>query len=165
MKPQRNNPVGVSLAWLIFIVGMMLASQCRADEIFFRTGADFIHAKAASTYSLGFKNFVDEHFFIQADGGFWLDSGFLHKNAIFASVQFGGRLGDREGWHFDLSMGPMFQSGTDYVLGSALQWTEDALIGYRNVSAGVKHISNANIIPPNLGRNFIMIQYSVPFGN
>lgn len=162
----RNRASGwISLFWIALVFGVLFTSKhARGSEVnfFLRGGADIIHAKNAANYSFGIDRFISDSWFLRLDTGFWLDSQLNHSNALYTSILIGGRLGDLTGWHASFAMGPMVQSGTDAILGSAIQWTEDVLIGYQNVSVGVKHISNAGIIMPNMGRNQVLIQYTIP---
>lgn len=104
-------------------------------------------------------------FVYQFEGGFWIDSsgGEGRKSSLFGSSTAGMRI---DGLPFTLSSlhGIGLVSHPDSMLGSVPQFFHDVCLGllddFNNANIGMcyKHISNAGIWQPNVGRDFLTIK-------
>lgn len=91
------------------------------------------------------------------DIGAWSENHTTRKGAVLTSVSVGRNVGDRGGVHADLYMGVLFKTSNDTLLSSNFQFTEDAQVCYRDACLGYKHISNAGLKKPNLGRDYLTL--------
>lgn len=134
-----------------------------SDSLVFRTGVDMTRYKSGSLFSLGIQNKINEYFVYKTDLGFWADSDSSRKTSPFVGLTLGPKLGDYAGFNFNCQAGIMVIGYPDSVLSTPFQFTEECAVGYKEVSLGYKHISNAGIKEPNYGRDYIFIQYTSPF--
>lgn len=145
---------------LLLLWVLTLASY--ADEFSFKAGAGVNHAADSALYSLGIGNyFKNSKFLYRTDIGFWTESNERNRRGLYGSFLLGYRLGSLQGFNASLKAGVAVISGIDRVLSSPFQFTEEASLGYSKFSVGIKHISNAGLRMPNLGRDYLFFQYII----
>jgi hypothetical protein len=104
----------------------------------------------------------------QIEGGGWTDSKekYGRKEAFFGATSLGVDV--KCGLIFAQSLwGVGAISQRDSLLGSYFNFTHDLIVGVydkedRRVGLGWKHLSNAGIFKPNIGRDFINLTLTVP---
>ena len=126
-------------------------------------GSGINHVPNSSLYSLGFeKYFNNSNYLYKGEFGFWSDPDYKNKGSVFTSLLLGHRFGTIDTLNATFMVGLLLMSQPDRVLGSPYQATEEISLGYKRFSIGIKHISNANIKPPNLGRDYLFMNYTTP---
>jgi hypothetical protein len=65
-------------------------------------------------------------------------------------------------YYVKVFFGPAFITATDYRLSSVYEFNTDVQIGFidknKSIGIGIKHISNAGLQSPNLGRDFLYLK-------
>jgi hypothetical protein len=92
--------------------------------------------------------------------GGWSDVNSGYRDAVFANYLVGVETRMKQGLYFSYMLGPAVISETDPKLGSNIQCSHEFEIGYRDtrgekVKIDIRHFSNAGVVRPNEGRNFI----------
>jgi hypothetical protein len=105
----------------------------------------------------------------QYEGGFWTDiAGNGRKGSAYAAYQLGVTV-DNSPVVARVMAGPALISTPDAYLGGVFpQFTEDFYFGmkdHRGNGVGVKykHISSAGIVQPNVGRDYLGLEVSIPW--
>ena len=148
----------------LFVLG---AAAARAD-VYGEFGIGISHpARAvesgAKNVELGYTNGIHWGRF-QAGLGGWVDKSGHPGARNSAYTQFSmGLEPDLGKWFVNYFFGPSYVLRTDALLGSHWQFFQEVGIGvkdYRGIRLGIvaKHLSNAGIIRPNKGRNFINLR-------
>lgn len=126
-----------------------------------RSGVDLTHYKnQTSIYSIGVQDLNRDGFGWKLEAGAWTDSGQDRKGSFFTSAMGAKRFGDLDGFNLTGLFGIIVASNADGALGSPLAFTEEAILGYRAVGIGYKHISNAGLWVPNHGRDYLSVTVS-----
>jgi hypothetical protein len=149
----------------ILIAAALISNSAIAEgsaNVFIRAGAGFTNNVKSSLYSVGYDRYSNNNFFYRVDLGTWLDPQEEHRDAIYGAFSGGKRFGETTDLHVNLSVGVLFHSGSDVLLGSAFQFTEELSLGYDRVSVGVKHISSAGLASPNRSRDTLFVEYAIP---
>lgn len=100
------------------------------------------------------------------DGGLLIDNG-LDLKTGYGFISIGPRVHPFEWVYIENLFGPGLITQTDPMLGSIFQFGIDIGVGVKEPSTGAalglsfKHISNAGLVSPNLGRNMWLISASV----
>jgi len=142
------------------IVGSLLfAVPSFADNFSFRSAIGIGRSKKSALYSLNFEKVFDERFHYRLDVGFWSDTRPNQRGSFFTSFLLGKTLGNYKVFHGGMDVGLVAMSSPDSVLSSAFEFTEELSIGYKEFEIGYKHISNAGITTPNLGRDYLFLNY------
>jgi len=140
------------------LVGLFSTLASADEATTLRMGGDFTHYKNKSAiYSVGFEDFDRDNFGTKLEVGAYTDSDPGHVGAPFGSVLLGKRFGSYEGLNATGFMGCAIIGSTDQVLGSLFEFTEEAIVGYKNVGLGYKHVSNAGLASPNHGRDYVSL--------
>lgn len=157
----RFNIKYLYLSALVFIV--LCFTVIAEENVTLKFGSGLNHNPQAALYSLGFENgFKRSKYFHKVDFGFWTDAEARNSSSIFGSFLIGRRFGTLRSLNVSLLAGVLIMSGPDRVLATPFQLTEEVSVGYQRFSIGIKHISNAAIKTPNLGRDFIFFNYTLP---
>lgn len=136
--------------------------QAHADEVSLRYGIGAIEKQAHTRYfsAVYRDNVFDIPIFIkQTEIGYIKDSQDINAWSLFRSygIQF------KADWYFRAVAGMGLISKKGNRLGGNFQFTEEIELGYKQVGLGYKHISNAGIQKPNLGRDFLQLSINIPF--
>ena len=126
-------------------------------------------AAETKIFSLGFRDDLLGPFVYQYEGGIWFDSaGSGRKTSAFFDAGLGIEV--RSG---DLVLrsthGLAFISTPDSYLGGYFpNFNHDLYVGIRDktgnaIGLSYKHISNAGLMPPNVGRDFITVDLGIPW--
>lgn len=152
-----------SIFWLTLLFAVIPWKALADDAVTLRMGADFTHYKnETAIYSLGSESFDRDGFGCKLEGGFWTAIDPSHRASPFGSVLGGKRFGDYNGFNLTGFFGVVVLGHTDGALGGNAAFTEEAVLGYKTVSLGYKHISNAGLFPPNHGRDYISLTLAFP---
>src|SRR5581483_2475391 len=154
----------LSKAFWATLILMSLPWRALADDATtLRMGGDFTHCKnETAIYSAGFEEFDRHGFGHKFELGAWTDTKEDHRFSPFGSVLLGKRFGDYEGFNLTGFAGIAIIGYTDAALGGIFEFTEEAIVGYKNVGVGYKHISNAGTASPNQGRDYISLTVAFP---
>jgi len=104
----------------------------------------------------------------QYEGGFWVDSQRQEgrKDSLYGSASLGLDI-LADSFRVTSMHGIGLISSPDTYLGSHGQFFHDVCLGLQddvnkaNISLCYKHISNAGIVPPNIGRDFMSIKLGI----
>lgn len=126
-------------------------------------GADVLHSRGSGTFVVGIEENLQGKFRARHSLGLILDS--ENQNGALASTQFGVLAHLTDQVFVGVFMGVAVLTHTDRVLGGNFQFIHDLELGTRSsqeinstISLNFKHISNAGIKKPNLGRNLLGIR-------
>lgn len=86
----------------------------------------------------------------------------------FMGASVGVSVVTHSGFYSKLFAGPALITQTDSRLSSILEFNEDLELGLINdsgvsIGADLKHMSNAGLWPPNIGRDFLLLKVQIPF--
>lgn len=146
---------------LLFISGSAYADPYASFllGVFNSTGAKFLQVGYRGPIGLGFD--------YQTELGLWVDpQGNGRVSSGYIATQIGLQAGDLVKVH--VFVGPCLITSPDLYLGGVFQFTEDFFIGLsgknsNTIGVKYKHFSSAGIEMPNLGRDFVGIEVSIPF--
>lgn len=105
----------------------------------------------------------DPRFGVRLDAGGYSDDPAVRKGALLTGVSVGRNIGSDNGFHGSLYMGVLFKTTNDALTSTNFQFTEDANICHSEVCIGYKHISNAGIKKPNIGRDYVTLGITLRF--
>lgn len=135
------------------------------ENIVYRMGFGLSNTKDSALYSLGYeRNFKHSIFQYKFDVGAWTTTRPGRASSPYGAFLLGPKFGDDTGFNLRTMAGISIIGLTDEMLGSNFQFTEEAIISYQTVGIGYKHVSNAGIVKPNLGRDYLYIHFTFPLG-
>jgi hypothetical protein len=144
------------------LVFLFFSLPAHANELSFRSGMGAIDKQAQARYfsAVYRDNVHDIPIFIkQTELGYIKDPHDINTWSIFRS--YGVELKDQ--WYFRALVGMGLVPKRGARLGGNFQFTQEIEIGHNYVGLGYKHISNAGIKKPNLGRDFLQMSINIPF--
>ena len=151
--------------YLVLVVGLVTVySLAFADsDVALRMGSGSGPSVGSAIYSLAYEESIRRPVMYKLDVGAWsagTESGRLQSP--YASGLLGLRFGDFSGFNAQVLGGPMVIGNVDSALSTNFQFTEEVQVGYGIIGLGYKHVSNANLKKPNLGRDFIFLNFALP---
>lgn len=126
-------------------------------------------ASETKMFSLGFRDQLFGGLVYQYEGGMWIDSaskGRMSSAFFDAGIGLEVRSGDLV---LRSIHGVAFISTPDSYLGGYFpNFNHDIYVGIKDsnensIGISYKHISNAGLMPPNVGRNFVSIDLGIPW--
>ncbi len=174
MDSKLRNYILIRLSILVSILYLFsfLAYRAYADEVY--TGAMvgvFNSGKKSLSetkfVNLGVRQDIIPGLVQQFEGGGWVDiAGDGRKDSLYGAYQLGV-----EASHIvtaRVMAGPAIVTTPDAMLGGPFAFTEDFFLGIRGdegatVGLKYKHISNAGLEPPNVGRDFMGVEAAIHF--
>lgn len=138
-------------------------AETHAQDLEIKLGQGLKRAGSSGLFSASLVTPINEDYFYRAEIGYFSDNRVRHSPSLFSSVAMARRAGDKDSLHFDLVLGIALISNPDELLGSPFEFTEEIDVGYKNVSIGVRHFSNAGIVRPNIGRDYLLLNYGWSF--
>lgn len=132
----------------------------------FNSGKDSL-AETKVLYG-GYNYYLHERtLFWRTEFGGWVDTAGSGRGSSAFGSQMLGVNAENEFFYAQGAAGVALLSNTDSFLGGNIAFTETASIGINgshNTKVGVfyKHISNAGLYDPNIGRDFIGVQINIP---
>ena len=152
----------IRLSVLILFATLCFAATAE-ENMTIKFGSGVNHIPNSSLYSVGFeKYFENSKYLYKVDFGFWSDSHFKNKGSVFTDIMIGHKFGTIKSLNANFMIGLLLMSDPDRVLGSPYQSTEEISLDYKRLSIGIKHISNAGVKTPNLGRDYLFMNYTTP---
>ncbi len=105
---------------------------------------------------------INHTFFWKAEGGVF------NGYDLYTGLSLGFQAATTDGLFARYSLGPSYVANTDYRLSSNFEFNHDFELGIRDksgleISIGLKHMSNAGLVPPNNGRDFVTVGVGVHF--
>lgn len=148
----------ISAFFLIFTIA-------HANEINMNVRGGLGHNKSADTafYSVAFDEYWSKHGFKRLELGGWSPQNQGQVSAFYGGAGIGAREGTRDGFNMLVYLGVLAVSRGDTLLSAPFNFTQEFAVGYDRLSIGIKHISNAGIAQPNIGRDFIFLNYRIDF--
>lgn len=152
----------------LIAAGVLLYSSALAES-FVKFGKGVSNSSHSDLISIGFRDKLFDVFVYQYEGGIWLDpSGGGRKTSAILGASLGIEVksGDLV---FRSVHGPSFISTPDaYIGGYFPNFNHDVYLGLRDkndysVGVSYKHVSNAGLMPPNLGRDFVSVDIGIPW--
>lgn len=144
-----------------FVLLTLLSSTALAEDSYsFRMASGIANSEKSALYSVGYENQFSNPFVYKLDFGAWTAGGTGQRSSPFSAFLLGARLGNYDGFHLQPLAGVVVIGHTDELLGSNFQFTEELAVGFKNVSLGYKHFSNAGIIRPNIGRDYLFLNFN-----
>lgn len=162
---------------LIFLVALLISiliPHRALAESFYKYGVGVfksaeVRPSEAKVISLGFRDDLFGPFVYHYEAGLWIDSAGKGRSS---SAFFDAEMGV-EAVSGDLVLrsthGLAFISTPDaYIGGYFPNFVHDIYVGIRGKSGNAiglnyKHLSNAGLMPPNIGRDFISIDVGIPW--
>lgn len=149
--------------WLTTLLAFIIPVAAVADDaLMFRTGVGAATNRKSALFSIAYQNSFYDNFFYKFDGGAWTDSAPNQSGAPFVSGLLGYRFGNFDGFNFTPAIGGLVMGYPDGILGSPANFTEEVMLGYKGVGIGWKHVSNGNTSSPNLGRDYVFFNLTLP---
>jgi hypothetical protein len=105
---------------------------------------------------------------LKAEVGAWWARQAGRSSSFYTSAQWGYRVAMPWGLFVEAYVGPGWVAITDDRNSSHVNIFHDVGIGWLQhgwgLGLGFKHISNAGVVPPNLGRDFGSVRFIIPLG-
>jgi hypothetical protein len=148
---------------LLFIL-LLTASYSKADEIYLKYGISPKRAEVKIA-SLGYR---DDFFWLlsyQMELGYFKDPSDSARSSGYAASGLGVEIDSY--LYGSFYFGPALISCPDNLLAGNLQFNTDLTIGLKDkrglkLGVGYKHLSNAGIKEPNIGREFVYMGLTFP---
>ena len=135
-----------------------------ASELGLKMGSGVLQDNEnTSIYMVAYRDRIENTpLFQNVEFGFFSDVKPGSRNSFVGQYSLGliGYLGN---FYSDCSVGLATISAPDQYLSTAFEFTEEIEFGYKQISISVRHYSNAGIKRPNLGRNFLLLNYHMFF--
>jgi hypothetical protein len=159
------------LAMVIFALALIFSEDGRPDSYMsgqvgiFNTGKQSI--SESKFVNVGYRDIWCCGISYQYEAGGWIDrAGNGRKNSGYGAFQMGVEAGDTT--IARVMAGPALITTPDSYLGGAFQFTEDFFIGIRGNSRNTvgikyKHFSSAGLEQPNVGRDYLGAEISIPW--
>ena len=144
-----------------YLLLLLLSSSALAGGVYIKGGVSNVPGDPTRAGFFGYQANINSLFFYQLElGGYVADQGATRG---IASTTAGIQYFTPFKLYTKLSSGPAFLTASDSRLGGMLQFNTDLEIGVQvsdriTVGFDYKHLSNANITIPNLGRDFLMLK-------
>lgn len=118
--------------------------------------------------AIGWEQPFTTGFFVRPEGGAFMDNSGEGKSSPWLSTLGGVRATSPMGATMHLAVGPGYLHNPDQKLGGHFQFSLEGGVGMEDKNFAIamvwKHLSSAGINMPNQGRDFIMAQIRIPFG-
>jgi len=153
---------------------LLISSTCFAGDlgINYGLGLDGPEITDVKFFSASYKEpWVNDIIYYKGEIGFWADSksnGLTRNSSAFGSGSVGVEIRN-ETFYVSDYFGLAGITATDNYTSSPYEFQTDLGLGFKDsktkamIGAEFKHFSNAGIVGPNLGRDFITIKVQVPF--
>ena len=142
-----------------------LASLLLASSLFYRPSLEVSNPARETNFTVGLKTPVNKVYTLKTQIGVMTAPRSYNLNA---GVLFGPRVEiGNSGLAAEFFIGGAWLDHTTRALGSRLQFEQDLTLMYYSDSGagigfGIKHISNAGLHGPNLGRNYVGMEVDFP---
>ena len=117
-------------------------------------------------YGIEYIHPIKDSMFLKGDTGGWISRQDDRRSSPYASFQWGYRVQMTWGLFFEAAVGPGYVHALDARSSSHVNIFHDLGVGWLQngygLGLGFKHISNAGIVPPNLGRDFLGVRFLIP---
>jgi hypothetical protein len=156
----------------LVLVMLLISNVCFADDMFFDFGLGVGPSALNSmvetkTLDIGYRNYIWDEFYWQNKLGYWKDNSGdpTRSSSLYGSSILGMEV-NLHPVEFRGGAGLALITNTDSYLGGYFpQFNEQFGIGLRDVigngiSLNYSHISSADIYNPNVGRDFITVEFS-----
>ncbi len=118
--------------------------------------------------AIGWEQPFTAGFFVRPEGGWFTDNSGSGQSSPWLSTLGGVRASSEVGPTVHLAVGPSYLHNPDQKLGGHFQFSLEGGVGMEDKNFAIamvwKHLSSAGINMPNQGRDFIMAQIRIPFG-
>lgn len=120
------------------------------------------------TFAFGYQSPLGLVFDYQLEGGMYVDNTEAQGLIGYINADVGLSVISKSGIYAKIFFGPALITQPDDRLSSILEFNHDLEAGFvdkRGVSLGVnyKHMSNAGLFPPNLGRDMLLLKLQIPW--
>jgi hypothetical protein len=117
-------------------------------------------------FFIGNQSYLGKYFLWQVEGGGFVDINSKSSLGLI-SASFGVHA-TGSNFYAKFLIGPALMTGTDDRLSSLFEFNDDLEFGIKGksgaeVGVNYKHLSNAGLVGPNLGRDFLMLKVQLPF--
>jgi len=146
---------------ILILLALLCSLPVQADNLMIRSGTGISNTRTSRIFALTFEKSLRDNWHYRAGGGFWIDNRPNKNSTYYGEFLIGKQAGDFDGFHLALDVGFLWMTATDDLLGSHYQLTEELTIGYKSIDFTYKHISNAGIIRPNIGRDYILLNLRI----
>lgn len=155
------------LPWYVLFALMFLSAQnAQASHLVFKWGFEKVifqeGMNAERVYGLEYLHPIGptKSMHLKAEGGHWFARQEGRVSSPYVSLQWGYRVHMESGLYFEAFVGPGYVWKLDTQLSSKGEIFHDVNAGFLDkdgwgLGLGFKHISNAGIVPPNRGRDFL----------
>jgi len=119
-----------------------------------------------ATFSLSYETSLNKHIIQKSEAGFWIDNNETHSSSAYGSYSLGTKVNSGNVF-MSFFLGGALINKTDSQLSTNFQFSHDLGVGIedngKSIGLNLKHLSNAGIKKPNMGRNFIQLEVKLPF--
>lgn len=146
-------------------LGYLIGTAFADDNTYlnFRGGVGHSRSEDVSFFSVSIDDYWSKHGFKRVELGTWITDKEGESSAFYGSAGIGAMEGERNGFNMTVYLGLAVISRGDSMLSAHVNFTEEFTIGYDRFSVGIKHISNAGLQLPNIGRDFLFLNYRMEF--
>ena len=155
-----NFWIKLTIATIIFA---SIPFKATADTAKLRMGFGISNTEKSAIYSASWEERFGISGVYKVDAGAWTDVVEGRRASPYGAVLVGLQQGDLRTFNVQILVGVSVIGHIDSFLGSNGQFTEELNFGIGPVSVGYKHVSNAGIVQPNMGRDFVSTMLAFEF--
>lgn len=145
-------------------MGLALPRYSAADtQTNLRLGVGHTKSKQTAYYAMTFDRYWTKHGFYRLEMGAWTPNQAGQQSAFLGGFGIGVTEGNLDTFHMQVYLGVVALSRGDNLLSAPFNFTQEFGVGYDQFGFGIKHISNAGLYQPNIGRDFIYFNYRLDF--
>jgi hypothetical protein len=150
--------------------------EASSQQLFYKPGAGIYDGRIygrITTFNVGYEDELTPLFRQKVEIGYWNDllKSRGHKDSFHGAYSIGAKImpSPSGGIYGESYLGVGLVQRPDVLLGSTFQFSHDIGVGIedgagRAIGISLKHYSNAGLVKPNWGRNFIQFSFKIPIG-
>jgi hypothetical protein len=155
--------VGILLTAISVLPNTFTLVHASELDLNVRGGLGHLRSEGTAFYSLAFDEYWSKHGFKRLEVGGWSPNNQGQASAFYGGGGVGVREGSADAFNMQVYLGILAVSRGDTLLSAPFNFTQEFSVGYERLSVGIKHISNAGIATPNVGRDFFFLNYRIDF--
>jgi hypothetical protein len=152
----------------LLIVSLLLSSTTYANEyIKYGVGLNGVPGATKSLF-VGYQADITQVFMYQLEMGGYRDTNQVQGAVGLVSASIGVNTISTSGVYMKVFFGPCFNTQGDSRISGNFQFNNDIELGIKGINSfsiglDFKHISNAGLLSPNQGRDFLMLKLQLAY--
>jgi len=153
--------------YIVFICLIIYSTPIRADNALVDFGVGVGNSSGSRILSVGVQEDLLTVFKVRWITGGWLDRSNDRSSSGYVFGQMGAEI-DSGSVLTSVFIGPGLITEKDDLLGGNIEFLSSLNIGLQDknrnyLGVGYRHVSNAGLYEPNIGRDFVVLEFMCPF--